>query len=151
MGAFPGNQEASKTKIKWKTQNPVWDETFVLGVTEVRGAEQEAMWHARFSFFALSPQDDLDMHLIVWDYDVMGNHQFLGHVVVDLRPLHEQSGAVRQGVLALQKDEEHHPECAPTGTITIEVTPQYSTTGTVAVKSVAQRTSKLLQVRLASF
>ncbi len=86
------------------------------------------------------------------EYDFAGNNGFLGQVTVDLAPLHMQSGAVKQGLLPLQRDAERHPTVVPTGTITIEVTPQFAA-ASVPEMAPARGKSKLfgmLKLRRAS-
>jgi hypothetical protein len=81
------------------------------------------VWDEAFCVYV--DKDDTELVLAVWSYDLLGENEFLGRVVVDLLPLHTQSGSVRQGRQALVGDSERFPNVIPTGTITFEVTPQY--------------------------
>lgn len=82
------------------------------------------MWEEVFVVGPVDPRD-VELLLTVWKWDFASSHLALGRVNVDLRPLHEQTGAVRQGRVPLLGDD----GTVTGGTLSFEVTPLYGALG----------------------
>lgn len=55
--------EEFKTKVKKKTLNPTWDEAFVHSTTGI-------------------PKEGDNVSILVYDYDLIGKHNFLGQIII---------------------------------------------------------------------